>query len=47
MLREQIRKAQPGLDVVVKLRTPIGRETRGRLRSKEKSQLRNQLLDLV
>ncbi|QWD03785.1 ribonuclease P protein component [Polynucleobacter paneuropaeus] len=47
MLREQIRKAQPGLDVVVKLRTPIGRETRGRLRSKEKGQLRNQLLDLV
>jgi len=47
MLREQIRKARPGADVVVKLRLPIGRETRGRLRSKEKNLIRNQLLGLV
>jgi ribonuclease P protein component len=47
MLREQIRKARPGADVVVKLRLPIGRETRGRLRSKEKGALLNQLLGLM
>lgn len=50
MLREQVRKAQSSrlkLDVVVKLRAPIGRETRGRLRSKEKNLIRNQLLGLV
>jgi len=47
MLREHIRNARLTLDVVVKLRSPIGRETRGRLRSKEKDVLRNQLSGLI
>jgi ribonuclease P protein component len=34
-------------DVVVKLKKPIGRETRGRLRRKEKEVLRTQIAGLI
>jgi ribonuclease P protein component len=50
MIRELIRGAQTNnlnSDVVVKLKKPIGRETRGRLRSKEKEVLRSQIAGLV
>ena len=50
MIRELIRGAQKtklNSDVVVKLKKPIGRETRGRLRSKEKEVLRNQIAGLI
>jgi len=50
MIRESVRSAQAvGLnsDVVVKLRKPIGRETRGRLRVKEKEDLRAQIAGLI
>ena len=50
MIRELIRGAQtnnPNSDVVVKLKKPIGRETRGRLRSKEKEVLRSQIAGLI
>ncbi|MGV0981251.1 MAG: ribonuclease P protein component [Polynucleobacter sp.] len=50
MIRELIRDAQAQhlkSDVVVKLKKPIGRETRGRLRSKEKKTLRTQMLGLI
>ena len=50
MIRESVRSAQAaGLnsDVVVKLKKPIGRETRGRLRVKEKEGLRVQIAGLI
>ena len=50
MIRELVRSAQTtGLnsDVVVKLKKPIGRETRGKLRSKEKEGLRTQIAGLI
>lgn len=50
MIRELIRSAQAtnlSSDVVVKLKKPIGRETRGRLRSKEKDILRTQIAGLI
>ena len=50
MIRELIRSAQVthlNSDVVVKLKKPIGRETRGRLRSKEKETLRSQIAGLI
>ena len=50
MIRELVSAAQAsGLnsDVVVKLKKPIGRETRGRLRKKEKTLLRNQVAGLI
>ncbi|WP_251368030.1 ribonuclease P protein component [Polynucleobacter asymbioticus] len=50
MIRELVRSAQASTlnsDVVVKLKKPIGRETRGRLRSKEKDVLRNQIAGLI
>jgi ribonuclease P protein component len=50
MIRELVRGAQASTlnsDVVVKLKKPIGRETRGRLRSKEKDVLRNQIAGLI
>jgi len=50
MIRESVRSAQAaGLnsDVVVKLKKPIGRETRGRLRVKEKEGLRAQIAGLI
>jgi ribonuclease P protein component len=34
-------------DVVVKLNKPIGRQTRGRLRKKEKDLLRQQIMGLI
>ena len=46
MIRELIRSALAthlNSDVVVKLKKPIGRETRGRLRRKEKEVLRTQI----
>ena len=49
MVREIVRGAQarnPN-DVVVKLKKPIGRETRGRLRKKEKEVLRAQIVGLI
>lgn len=50
MIREMIRttdcKNQRG-DVVVKLKKPIGRDTRGRLRKQEKDVLREQILGLI
>ena len=50
MIRELVRSAQAvslNEDVVVKLKKPIGRETRGRLRSKEKEVLRDQISGLL
>ena len=50
MIRELVSAAQTsGLnsDVVVKLKKPIGRETRGRLRKKEKILLRTQVAGLI
>ena len=50
MIRELVRSAQAtslSSDVVVKLKKPIGRETRGRLRSKEKVGLRTQIAELI
>jgi ribonuclease P protein component len=50
MIRELVRGAQTtslNSDVVVKLKKPIGRETRGRLRSKEKEILRTQIAGLI
>lgn len=50
MIREMVRAAQAtGLngDIVVKLKKPIGRETRGRLRKKEKEVLRTQVAGLI
>ena len=50
MIRELVRSAQAvslNGDVVVKLKKPIGRETRGRLRSKEKEVLRDQISGLL
>ncbi len=50
MIRELVWAAQTGTlkkDVVVKLKKPIGRETRGRLRKKEKELLRSQILGLI
>ena len=50
MIRELIRSAQTthlNSDVVVKLKKPIGRETRGRLRGKEKETLRSQIAGLI
>jgi ribonuclease P protein component len=50
MIRELVRTAQSTSlqeDVVVKLKKPIGRETRGRLRKKEKILLRTQVSGLI
>jgi ribonuclease P protein component len=50
MIRELVRGAQStnlNSDVVVKLKKPIGRETRGRLRRKEKEVLRTQVAGLI
>ncbi|MBU3540474.1 ribonuclease P protein component [Polynucleobacter sp. UB-Tiil-W10] len=50
MIRELIWAAQTNTlnkDVVVKLKKPIGRETRGRLRKKEKEALRAQISGLL
>ena len=50
MIREMVWTAQANTlnkDVVVKLKKPIGRETRGRLRKKEKEILRSQITGLL
>lgn len=50
MIRELVWTAQASTlskDVVVKLKKPIGRETRGRLRNKEKEILRSQISGLL
>jgi ribonuclease P protein component len=50
MIRELIRGAQAvelKSDAVVKLKTPVGRNTRGRLRKKEKILLRSQIQGLI
>ena len=50
MVRELVRTAQSTnlkSDVVVKLNKPIGRQTRGRLRKKEKDLLRQQIMGLI
>ncbi|MBU3581321.1 ribonuclease P protein component [Polynucleobacter sp. AP-Capit-er-40B-B4] len=50
MIRELVWAAQANTlnkDVVVKLKKPIGRETRGRLRKKEKEILRTQISGLI
>lgn len=48
MIRETMRRgADPKNDAVVKLKKPIGRETRGRLRKHEQDILRKQILDLI
>jgi ribonuclease P protein component len=50
MIRELIRGAQTtrlNSDVVVKLKKPVGSETRGRLRNKEKEILRSQITGLI
>ena len=50
MIRELFWTAQAttfNKDVVVKLKKPIGRETRGRLRKKEKDLLRSQISGLI
>ena len=50
MVRELVRAAQIATlkgDVLVKLNKPIGRETRGKLRKKEKDLLRKQIQGLI
>ena len=50
MIREVVRVAQTrnlNSDIVVKLKRPVGRETRGRLRRKEKEVLRTQIEGLL
>jgi len=50
MIRELVWAAQANTlnkDVVVKLKKPIGRHTRGKLRKKEKELLRSQILELI
>jgi len=50
MIRELVWAAQATTlnnDVVVKLKKPIGRQTRGRLRKKEKELLRLQITELI
>lgn len=50
MVRELVRAAQFSTlkgDVLVKLNKPIGRETRGKLRKKEKDLLRKQIQGLI
>ncbi len=50
MIRELVWTAQANTfnkDVVVKLKKPIGRETRGRLRKKENEILRSQITGLL
>lgn len=50
MIRELVKSAQTtnlNSDVVVKLKKPIGRETRGRLRNKEKESLRAEIAGLI
>jgi ribonuclease P protein component len=50
MIRELVWGAQIknlNSDVVVKLKKPIGRETRGKLRRKEKEVLRSQIAGLI
>ena len=50
MIRELVWKAQTNTlnkDVVVKLKKQIGRETRGKLRKKEKEVLRSQIAGLI
>ncbi|QWD75244.1 ribonuclease P protein component [Polynucleobacter sp. TSB-Sco08W16] len=50
MIRELVWSAQSttlNKDVVVKLKKPIGRQTRGRLRKKEKELLRSQVVELL
>jgi ribonuclease P protein component len=50
MIREVVRGAQAkslNNDAVVKLKKPIGRETRGRLRRKEKEILRIEIAELI
>jgi len=50
MIRELVRTAQSTSlqkDVVVKLKKPVGRETRGRLRKKERMLLRTQASGLI
>jgi ribonuclease P protein component len=50
MIRELVWSAQSttlNKDVVVKLKKPVGRQTRGRLRKKEKQLLRSQVVELL
>ena len=50
MIREIVWTAQATAfnnDVVLKLKKPIGRQTRGRLRKKEKDLLRSQVAELI
>jgi ribonuclease P protein component len=50
MIRELLWTAQTttlNSDVVIKLKKPIGRETRGKLRKKEKNLLRQQISGLI
>jgi ribonuclease P protein component len=50
MIREMVWSAQAASlnsDVVIKLKKPIGRNTRGRLRRKEKDILRSQVSELI
>jgi ribonuclease P protein component len=50
MIRELVWTAQAttmNSDVVIKLKKPIGKNTRGRLRRKEKELLRSQIRELI
>jgi ribonuclease P protein component len=50
MIRELVWSAQDAslnADVVVKLKKPIGRQTRGRLRKQEQNLLRVQIAELI
>ena len=50
IIRELVWSAQSttlNKDVVVKLKKPVGRQTRGRLRKKEKQLLRSQVVELL
>ena len=50
MIRELVWTAQADTlnkDVVIRLKKPIGRQTQGKLRKKEKELLRSQILELI
>jgi ribonuclease P protein component len=50
MIRELVWSAKATtlkVDVVVKLKRPVGRQTHGRLRKKEKDLLRSQVAELI
>ena len=47
LIQVQRKRGECGVDVVVRLRKPIGQTTRGRLRNKERSKLKKQIIGLI